>query len=509
MAEGNSQVRVVEVPEGFLNDIKARLEAMPTPLSEAQIAELVEAQFSAMLEEGGDKLRKIRFGSDPEPKLRGSKFWRFGLSAGDIEHLHDMMEAAVRMNPRHGGPSEELQNAFNDVSKASYLSTDEVNELDRGLILDEMPRIPRNILTPSDQWHYDRGAYEQMSIFKRAVRAHDTAEDGYGQQLIGAQYVGELWQSARFESRIFRTIRTLDMTAPTMYIPIEADLPELLFVPERTGPTDSDYATTKTGSNRVQLDAKKFVIHQIWSGEMEEDSLIPFIPFLRRQVVMSLAHYSDSLILNGDDTNAGTGNINLDDADPADDKHYLAWDGIRHVGLVDNTGNQTDVSGAISYGGLVGALTDMVDTTYLMDWGHPTDPSQVIYVADPFTADKVRQLDEVINWQTQQGEKLLNGQVGAVFNHPFINGSMAMSLTEADGKVSTTPANNTRGQVVAYNRNGFVAGWRRRVKVEVERLPGRDQTRMVHSLRMGFGRYSPSGVASGIEAASVLFNISV
>lgn len=509
MAEQDSKTRVVEVPQGILEDIKARLEAIPNPLDEAQITALIEQQFAAFLEEGGDKLRKIRFGSDPEPKLRGSKFWRFGLSAGDIEHLYDMMVAAVRRDPRHGGPSEELTNAFKDVSQATYLSETEINELDRGLILEEMPRIPRNILTPADQWHYDRGAYEQMAVFKRAMRAMDTQESGYGQQLIGQQYVGELWQSARFESRVFRTIRTLDMTAPTMFIPIEADLPELLFVPERTGPTDSDYTTTKTGSNRVQVDAKKFLIHQIWSGEMEEDSLIPFIPFLRRQVVMSLAHYSDSLILNGDDTNAATGNINLDDADPNDEKHYLAWDGIRHVGLVDNTGNGTDVGGAISYGALVGALSDMVDTTYLMDWGHPTDPSQVIFVADPFTSDKVRQLDEVINWQTAQGERLLNGQVGNVFNHPFINGSMALSLTEADGKVSTTGGNNTRGQVVVYNRNAFVAGWRRRVKIEVERLPGRDQTRMVHSLRMGFGRYSPSGVASGIEGAAVLYNISV
>ena len=149
----------------------------------------------------------------------------------------------------------------------------------------------------------------------------------------------------------------------------------------------------------------------------------------------------------------------------------------------------------------------MVDTTYLMDWGHPTDASDVVFVADPFTSDEVRQLDEVINWNTQQGLKLLNAQTAAVFNHPFINGSMALSLTEADGKVSTTGSNNTQGQVVAYNRRAFVAGWRRRVRVELERLPATDQTRMVHSLRMGFGRYSPSGAASGIQAAAKLYNI--
>ena len=86
--------------------------------------------------------------------------------------------------------------------------------------------------------------------------------------------------------------------------------------------------------------------------------------------------------------------------------------------------------------------------------------------------------------------------------------SMAMSRTEADGKVSTTGSNNTLGQVVAFNRRGFKSGWRRRVRLETERLPSSDQTRLVYSLRMGFARFSPSGAASGIEAADVLYNIS-
>jgi HK97 family phage major capsid protein len=500
---------VQPVPETVLQDILARLEQ--TPMSEEQIRLLIDEQVRSFMngDEGQETMRKIRFGSDPEPRLAGSKFGRFGLSLGDIEHLYDLMNAAQRAPGQHPGPSEELQNAFDDLSRAQYLSKEEVKELDYRLLAEEMVRIPRGWLTTRDREILSRGGkIEDTPSFERAMRAHDTAESGYGSQLVGAQYVGELWQSARFESRVFGTLRTIDMTAPTTYVPIEADLPELLFVPESTANNSANYDTSKTGSNRVQLDAKKFVIHQMWSGEVEEDSLIPFVPYLRMQVVKSLAHYSDSAVLNGDTTNAATGNINLDDADPADTKHYLAWDGIRHVAIVDNTANGVNHGGAaVTYSAIADLLSKMVDTTYLMDWGHPTDASDVVFVADPFTSDAVRQLDEVINWNTQQGLQLLNAQTAAVFNHPFINGSMALSLTEADGKVSTTGSNNTQGQVVAYNRRGFVAGWRRRVRVELERLPATDQTRMVHSLRMGFGRYSPTGVASGIECAAKLYNI--
>ena len=75
--------------------------------------------------------------------------------------------------------------------------------------------------------------------------------------------------------------------------------------------------------------------------------------------------------------------------------------------------------------------------------------------------------------------------------------------------MSTTGGNNVKGQVSAFNRRGFKVGWRRQVQVETERLPGRDQTRLVYSLRMGFGRFTPTGAASGIEAAAVAYDISL
>jgi hypothetical protein len=300
------------------------------------------------------------------------------------------------------------------------------------------------------------------------------------------------------------------MSAPTAYLPVEVDIPEMLLVGESTANNSSNYATVKTGSNRVQVDAKKFVFHQMWSGEMEEDAIIPFVPFLRRQLAIAVAHYTDSLVLNGDTTNAGTGNINSDDEDPADTKHFLAFDGLRHVGLVDNTANSLNAAGAITLAMLNAARGRMVDRTYLHDWGHPTSSDDLIYVADPATADAISALDPVLNARIYNGGRdLISGQVAAILGYPVIS-SIAVPLTEADGKVSfDTPANNTKGQLVTFNRRGFVAGWRRRIKLETERIPATDQTRLVASMRLGFGRFTPTGNASGIESADVIYNITV
>lgn len=485
-------------------------------ISDVKLKGLVENVLKGLLNDpqGGEFLRKLRFEDGNGPAIVGTKYQRWGLGVADVEFLHELQtsltgQKRVSSPGIYGGPSEELTRTFESISGAYYLPMDEVRKLDRKAIDDLFPRLPVHMFHGRDRALARKGAWEQTAAYQRAVLAMDTQESGYGQQLIGAQYVGELWEAARRESRLYGLIESFEMTDPTAYLPVEVDIPEMLYVSESVANNSANYATVKTGSQRIQVDAKKFVIHQMWSGEMEEDSIIPFVPFLRRQAAASIAHYSDSLVLNGDTTNAATGNINLDDADPADTKHYLAFDGIRHAALVDNTNNDNDMAGGVTLAALHALRGDMIDTARLVDWGHPANPEDLVYVADPETADRIAMLDEVLTVDKYGPQAtVLTGEVSKIARHPLVV-SMAMSKTEADGKVSNTPGNNTFGQVVAFNRRGFKTGWRRRVMVETERLPATDQTRLVYSLRLGFGRFTPTGSSSGIEAAATLRNISL
>jgi hypothetical protein len=502
--------------DGLATDIRQRLDGISNELSARTSDEALKQIVKGILDglgEDDEFVRKLKFGSSDDRKLVGTKYKRWGLGVADVEFLHELQgslkgQKKVSAPGVYGGPSEDLDKVFGDVSEATYLSMDEVRKLDRQAIDDLFPRLPLHLFHGPDRALARKGAWEETGAYRRATLAMDTGESGFGSQLVGAQYVGELWEAARRESRIFALIESFEMTAPTSYLPVEVDIPEMLFVPESTTFNASAYATVKTGSNRVQVNAKKFLIHQMWSGEMEEDSIIPFIPFLRRQAAFSIAHYADSAVLNGDDTNAATGNINLDDADPADTKHYLAFDGIRHAALVDNTNNDNDqAAAAITLAALHNLRGDMIDTARLVDWGHPANADDLVYVCDPETSDRIALIDEVLTVDKYGPQAtVLTGEVLKVARHPLIS-SMAMSKTEADGKLSTTANNNIRGQVAAFNRRAFKTGWRRRVQVETERLPATDQTRIVYSLRMGFGRFTPTGAASGIEAVATLRNV--
>lgn len=487
--------------DALATEIRARMDGFDTRvddkvgevLTDERLREAVRANLETLLADDkfGADVRKVRFGQ-PQTELVGTKYARLGMDAADVELLHDILQAGQDAGLSKRGPTEELTRTFEAISAGRYVST-ALARADDERRLGDLRRAGR----------LDTLAYE------RALRAMDTAESGFGAQLIGAQYVGDMWEAARAQSLVFNLLDSFEMTDATAYLPVEVDIPEMLFVAENSSPTASDYTTSKTGSQRVQVTPSKQIIHQIYSGEMEEDAIVPWLPFLRRQAGLSLAHYSDSLVLNGDTTNAATGNINLDDADPADSKHYLAFDGIRHAAIVDNTGNASDAAGVITLAKLNAMRGLMVDATNLHDWGHPTMEDDLVYVSETATADSICMIDEVLT-RDKYGDfaTVLNGEVSKILGHPHIR-SMAVKKTEADGKVSTTANNNTKGQVVAFNRRAYKVGWRRRVQLEVERLPGRDQSRLIWSLRLGFGRFTPTGAASGIESASVLYNASL
>jgi len=298
------------------------------------------------------------------------------------------------------------------------------------------------------------------------------------------------------------------MTAPTAYLPVEVDFPELFAVAENTATGASDYATSKTGSNRVTVSAKKYVLHQMWSGEMEEDSIIAFIPFLRMQAQKSLAYYMDSMALNGDTTLSN--GINASDT-TLTTNHTVHFDGIRHACLVDNTGNAASAANApVALEHFMAHYGLMLDATYLHDWGHPNNPEDVVHIVDPYVADKMLAMDEFMTRDKAGNDAtLFNGQVSRVFNHPVIS-SIALKKSETTGYVDAdTAGNNLYGQIVTFNRNGCKWGWRRRVQVETERLAATDQNRIVYSLRLGFGRFSPTGATSGIEWAAETYYLNI
>lgn len=342
---------------------------------------------------------------------------------------------------------------------------------------------------------------------KGRTRAMDSAETGYGLELIGVEYATELWRAARNLDTLVGDIRVVPMSTSTMKVPIDGNVPEMVLASENTAASNTLPTTQKTPSNNVTLTAKKFAIYQVWSAELEEDSVIAFVPFLRDMLAMSAAAHLGSAYLNGDTTDAGTGNINLDDANPADTKHYLAWDGIRHDWLVTTPGQGKNMAAAldpkeinVARGKLNGGDDDVDNAITNINWG--LNPRNLRLVCDWDTymalldADKVTTVDKYGPAAT-----ILTGELGSIYGIPIISPAYA-SKTEADGKCSTTEANNTKGQITVFAPAAYLAGERRGIQFFMDRIQGRDQFLIELYTRRAFTRFGTNG-AAGIYNVTV------
>ncbi len=215
----------------------------------------------------------------------------------------------------------------------------------------------------------------------------------------------------------------------------------------------------------------------------------------------------DAFIVNADSTNAATGNINLDDADPDDDSYYLSdgQDGIRHLHLVDNTGQTTDCAGA---------LTDAKLTTMLATMGkYAADPSRLAFTCDigtylnGFLSTGTGAPGSFITTLEKLGPNgiLIAGMLASYRGVPILV-SGQYPTSEADGKAAANAASNTKGGLSCYHRDMWKAGFRRQLLIEVDKLIQKRQMVMVSSFRIAIGAH---GTRSAAKHTAGLRNITI
>lgn len=307
-----------------------------------------------------------------------------------------------------------------------------------------------------------------------AIKALTSTGSGTGDELVPTGMANQLWDDIFLMSKIVTNMVTIDMPTNPFDVPLGLGAVTWYKGTENTATTASDPATAKS-----TLTATELVTEQNWSYTLNEDAVVAMAPEVRARLAQSGAEIIDDFALNADSTNAATGNINLDDADPADNLHYLSagQDGIRHQWLVDNTAMTTNAGGdALADADITGTLANM--TKYAVN------PNDVFLVCDSSTyLNGFLTLTNVIGLDKIGADNvILTGQLAAYRGIPIIV-SASHPLAEADGKVSTTAASNTLGSISILNRRMWYAGFLRSLLIEMDRDIQKRQFIMVTSLR--------------------------
>jgi hypothetical protein len=296
-----------------------------------------------------------------------------------------------------------------------------------------------------------------------------------GDELVPTGMSAQLWSDFFTSSRVVSTIGTIPMPTDPFDVPLN-----LGAITWRKGTQNTATTATTPGTYKSTLTSTEQIAEVDWSYTLDEDAVLAMLPLLKQHLGQSGGEQMDAFLLNADATDAGTGNINLDDADPAADTYYLTdgQDGMRHQALVDNTAMTINAGGD--------ALADPdIRSAFAAMGKYAVTPGQTVLFPDLSTylvgllgLDGVQTLDKY-----GSAAVLLTGELGRYLGAPIVP-SASMPLCEADGKVSTTAGNNTLGSLLIANRTMWTVGFKRQLMVEVARDIQKRQFIMVVSYRL-------------------------
>lgn len=337
---------------------------------------------------------------------------------------------------------------------------------------------------------------------RAAVKALTSTGTGTGDEYVPTGMDTGLWEDMFLSALVLGSLMTIPMPTDPFDLPVGSGDITWRKGTQNTATTASDPTTAKSTLTSTEL-----ITEQNWSYTYDEDAVIAGMPLVRSLVTRTGGEKMDAFILNADSTNAATGNINLDDADPDDDSYYLSdgQDGIRHLHLVDNTGQTTDCAGA---------LTDAKLTTMLATMSrYAADPRRLAFTCDigtylnGFLSTATGAPGSFITTLEKLGPNgiLIAGQLASYRGVPILV-SGQYPTSEADGKVSTTAGNNTKGGLSCYNRDFWKVGFRRQLLIEVDKLIQKRQMIMVSSFRIAVAAH---GLRSAAKHTSGLRNITI
>ena len=350
--------------------------------------------------------------------------------------------------------------------------------------------------------------------YPKAIKANEIMQQAltsYGEEWVGVAYSQALWESIRQGTFVAQKLPSVEVPQgfESIYLPIESTDPTFYMVAEATGTDTANIAipvSTVTSSQmttgRVLLTLSKMGCRVLWSGELEEDSLIPFVSQLRTQITTAGAETLEHVIIDGDTAAGGTANINDIAGTPGASDVYLMFGGFRKSPLVTTTANSRD-------GGVL-TDSDYLETLKLMGAGglNSMDVTKVDFIQDLNVRWKSLELAQVKTRDVFSNPTIENGQLVNIWGYNVHTSAQmhrvnANRKTEASGKIDVdTPTDNTKGALLAVRWDQWKLGWRRRMTLETTRYARADTTEITALMRVGL-------IQRDTEASAISYNITV
>ena len=299
---------------------------------------------------------------------------------------------------------------------------------------------------------------------RNANEVMNTGATGYGAELVPTDVLmAEVMDALPKYQRFVQALpgfhgAGLDKTV-TKSIKGDAGLMNLV-AETTTGALAVEQGTNRLGTDKITLNQKKYAATIDVSDELSTFSnMTPesFEAMIRDTIASSWARTEEALIINGDTETGATGNVNSDDGAPSSSSYYLGADGLRKTAIVTDT-NTVDV-GAFAWADIVSMINGIGD--------YAATPEECMWLFNRATYNKTLTLDE-FKKANENGSKsiIFDGALSNILGSDLFV-ARDLGKTEADGKISTTAASNTLGQLLYFWKPAVQWGFGRELRLKL------------------------------------------
>lgn len=221
-------------------------------------------------------------------------------------------------------------------------------------------------------------------------------------------------------------------------------------------------------TNEVEENLATHIIAEGFTFQLAERSMINVAQELNEDIITTLAESLEDAILNGDKTTGASSNINLIDGTPGTGLSapaYLAWDGVRHNVLVDNTAYGIDnVNTAL-------AAVDYERVRALWPLRVRRRKDKILFVIDEGVETQTRRLAEhfTVGVAGESNATFFTGDLNVLVGYD-VYASGFLGLSNGDGKISVTAGNNIQGQIYGIFCEYWQYGRQLAINIEEDRF---------------------------------------
>ncbi len=338
---------------------------------------------------------------------------------------------------------------------------------------------------------------------------NNTVTNGEGAEFIPTSFSSTLIEEIFFALEVAGLFGRINMPAPTYKLPFA---PSRIIARAATGGISggSEQGTVthvKGQTSQFTFNAKKIMSIVDLTDELDFDSIVPALNFLRKQLIDGFALAQETMCINGD-----TGTSTVVNAYAGEDVRKLVK-GFRADAVAASA--TYDMSGAATF------ATDGSDfralRTKMGKYGKK--PSDLVYVVNMATYNAILKLSGYQALYQYAGAVTTTGELGRLDNIPIIvselmpmgttAGGSATDLPElpggltAAGKFDSGAGTKLAGTFALVNKNAYMWGDRKEFGLELWRNPLTQTTSIIGSQRLDFQKV----LASGDKTAAVGFNV--